>query len=142
MRNCLLKNRDVRSKDKQRTNWSITYFNLSTLTFRFIYIFFSETGPPTLISKRMLIHVSFLVIFMFSWIKPAHEQAFHPFLYFSSKDVHRLREKAKTTHRDIFVRLRTAARRMKAEPSRFLPPTNWSVFALSLIHIWRCRRRG
>ena len=43
MRNCLLKNRDVRSKDKQRTNWSITHFNLSTLTFRFIYfIFFSR----------------------------------------------------------------------------------------------------
>ena len=66
---------------------------------------------------------------MLSWIEPAHEQAVHPFLYFSSQDVHRLREKAKTTHRDIFVRLRTAARRMKAEPSRFLPPTNWSVFA-------------
>ena len=66
---------------------------------------------------------------MLNWIEPAHEQAVHPFLYFSSQDVHRLREKAKTTHRDIFVRLRTAARRMKAEPSRFLPPTNWSVFA-------------
>lgn len=66
---------------------------------------------------------------MLSWIEPAHEQAVHPFLYFSSQDVHRLREKAKTTHRDIFVRLRTAARRMKAKPSRFLPPTNWSVFA-------------
>ena len=57
------------------------------------------------------------------------EQAIHPNLYFSSRDISRLQQQALTTHSDIFVRLKEAATEMKREPSRFLPPRDWDKFA-------------
>ena len=57
------------------------------------------------------------------------QQPNHPNLYFSSKDINRLRQQALTTHRDIFVRLKEAAEEMKKKPSRFLPPLDWYKFA-------------
>ena len=70
------------------------------------------------------------VILLLYGIQITHEkQADHPNLYFSSRDINRLRQQAQTTHRDIFFRLKEAAEEMKKKPSRFLPPRDWNKFA-------------
>ena len=80
--------------------------------------------------EKMVFIGCLLVISMLHWIGTSHQHtAVHPFLYFSSRDVDRLRQQALTTHRDIFLRLRQAADEMKKKPSLFLPPRNWSKFA-------------
>lgn len=69
------------------------------------------------------------VMTLSSWSQTSQGQAIHPYLYFSSRDVHRLRQQARTTHRDIFGRLKKAAEEIKRQPSRFLPPRDWKRFA-------------
>jgi len=71
-----------------------------------------------------------IVVLLFQWITATQEhQHNHPNLYFSSKDINRLRQQALTTHRDIFARLKMAAEEMKEKPSKFLPPRDWEKFA-------------
>ena len=77
-----------------------------------------------------MLFVNCIIVFVFfNWIKISHEQAAHPNLYFSLRDVKRLQKQAQTTHRDIFIRLRQAAEEIKSQPSRFLPPKDWNIFA-------------
>ena len=74
--------------------------------------------------------VHLIVVLLLQWITATYEQQpNHPNLYFSSKDVNRLRQRTLTTHRDIFARLKEAAEEMKKKPSRFLPPRDWEKFA-------------
>lgn len=53
----------------------------------------------------------------------------HPNLYFSSDDLAELRHNARTTHTEIFSRLQEAAKEIKNEPEKHLPPDTWNKFA-------------
>ena len=56
-------------------------------------------------------------------------ETIHPFLYFSSIDVATLKQQAKTTHQDIFVRITEAATVIKKTPLSYIPPRDWIKFS-------------
>jgi len=60
-----------------------------------------------------------------------------PKLYFSSKDVLGLQQKARQqSHREIFSRITSAVTEMKKQPQEVIPSTNWTVFSGSWNEIY------
>ena len=56
-------------------------------------------------------------------------ESFHPFLFFSEKDVFALRERARSTHAEIAQRISLATQEMKQNPESYLPPRDWQKFS-------------
>ena len=98
---------------------------LSTDCNYLLLLYFFWTGFTRQYEEMIVCH--FAVILLLHEIYRV--QAVHPNLYFSSRNVNRLRQQAQTTHRDIFHRLSQAAEEMKKRPSLFLPPRDWNIFA-------------
>ncbi|XP_067054512.1 dermatan-sulfate epimerase-like protein [Acropora muricata] len=53
----------------------------------------------------------------------------HPMLFFSEKDIPVLHHRAITTHAEIAIRISDATRKMKENPEKYLPPTQWEIFS-------------
>ena len=70
-----------------------------------------------------------LFVFSCAWTGGTGSGSLHPSLFFSPDDVADLRHKARTTHQQIFKRLREAAEEIKRHPDEHLPPTDWDEFA-------------
>ena len=70
-----------------------------------------------------------IVVFFCIFVPASSEQDLHPFLYFSSKDVASLKQQAKTTHREIFDRIKLVASVIKQKRSVYVPPRDWSSFS-------------
>lgn len=76
----------------------------------------------------ILVHWIMLIL-LFDLVQISRERAVHPNLYFSPNEVNRLRQQAKTTHREIFAGIAEAAEYIKAKPLRYLPPRDWFKFS-------------
>ena len=64
-------------------------------------------------------------------VRTSKGQDLHPFLYFSGSDVDSLKQQSKTTHREIFARIRNAAAAIKKVPLNYIPPRDWFEFSSS-----------
>lgn len=70
-----------------------------------------------------------IVAFFCIFVLASSDQDLHPFLYFSSNDVISLKQQAKTTHREIFDRIKLASSEIKQKRSVYVPPRDWSSFS-------------
>ncbi|XP_031574001.1 dermatan-sulfate epimerase-like protein [Actinia tenebrosa] len=83
---------------------------------------------------EVLARIYFLILL--SFLTAGSASCKHPILYYSSEEVEELQQKARTSHRHIFSRLREAAEEMKGNSQTYTPPSNWTDFSRSWNEIY------